>query len=397
MEVSSDRYRITEILRQRLQTVVTNLPVVLFAIDHKGTITLSEGKALERIGVFHGEQIGRSIFDLYKDDPEICEMMRRALAGEKVSVVVKIKGKLGKGLVFLTECFPLYDSDGRFQEVIGVSLDITDSYAATDELNQSEDRFKKMSEAAFEAISVHENGTILEVNDAFLEMFGYDRAEVVGKSVYELAGPQSVITVQKHIKEKSEEPYEVYGLRKDGTTFPADIRAKEIKWKGRNARVTAIRDVTESKQAMDIVKKLGTKYRMLIESIDGIVWEADTDLNKFHFVSKRAEEILEYPLTSWLTVPGFFLGIVHPDDRKLVEQTIAEASKNGERLEFDFRMVSANGMTIWMKNRVQAERENGKLKCMRGVMVDITKRKHAEEVAREKESWLNSVLACQPD
>ena len=67
--------------RARLADVVNVAPVILFATDPEGTITLSEGKALERLGLVPGEMVGTSIFD-YSDLPELSEHAHRALSGE---------------------------------------------------------------------------------------------------------------------------------------------------------------------------------------------------------------------------------------------------------------------------------------------------------------------------
>src|SRR5918997_407360 len=74
-----------EVLRDselRLRTVITNAPVILFALDNRGVITLSEGKGLEALGLKPNETVGQSVFDVYRDRPGFLESARRALAGE---------------------------------------------------------------------------------------------------------------------------------------------------------------------------------------------------------------------------------------------------------------------------------------------------------------------------
>jgi PAS domain-containing protein len=67
--------------RAQLAEVVNVAPVVLFATDPEGIITLSEGKALERLGLAPGELVGTSMFS-YSDLPEFTACAQRALAGE---------------------------------------------------------------------------------------------------------------------------------------------------------------------------------------------------------------------------------------------------------------------------------------------------------------------------
>src|SRR5512136_1196840 len=67
---------------ERLQTVITNVPVVIFALDRHGLFTLSEGKGLAALGLQPGQVLGRSVFDVYKDEPSMISEVKRALAGE---------------------------------------------------------------------------------------------------------------------------------------------------------------------------------------------------------------------------------------------------------------------------------------------------------------------------
>ena len=66
---------------QRLRDLIANAPVILFALDRFGVVTLSEGKGLDTFGVKSGELVGQSIFDLYHDSPGLHSNARRALAG----------------------------------------------------------------------------------------------------------------------------------------------------------------------------------------------------------------------------------------------------------------------------------------------------------------------------
>jgi PAS domain-containing protein len=69
-----------------LRNVIGNAPVILFALDRSGLLTLSEGKGLDAFGLKPSQLVGQSIFDLYRDSPSLDSNARRALAGETVFV-----------------------------------------------------------------------------------------------------------------------------------------------------------------------------------------------------------------------------------------------------------------------------------------------------------------------
>ena len=116
-------------------------------------------------------------------------------------------------------------------------------------LRESEERFRQLSESAFEAIVIHEKGVLKRANDQFFKTFGYESSELLGKQVLQLlVASESQEFIQKQINTGATTPYESIGLRKDGTRFPMEIRTREIEYQGRPARVGAIIDISERKK-----------------------------------------------------------------------------------------------------------------------------------------------------
>ena len=76
----------------RLQDIVKSTPIVLWAVDRQGVFTLCEGRGLVALGLKPSQLLGRSVFDIYRDQRQICESVRRALVGEELSAVVELGG-----------------------------------------------------------------------------------------------------------------------------------------------------------------------------------------------------------------------------------------------------------------------------------------------------------------
>ena len=68
-------------VERRMRAVLDGAPIVLFAVDRRGVFTVSEGQGLASLGLKPGEVVGRSAFELYRDNPEIVAALRSALAG----------------------------------------------------------------------------------------------------------------------------------------------------------------------------------------------------------------------------------------------------------------------------------------------------------------------------
>lgn len=105
---------------ERLHTILVGAPVVLFALDRAGTITLSAGRGLAALGRRAGQTVGRSIFEVYHDEPRVQADVRRALAGEAFTTTVAVAGA-----TFETRYAPRRGPDGAVVEVLGVATDIT--------------------------------------------------------------------------------------------------------------------------------------------------------------------------------------------------------------------------------------------------------------------------------
>jgi PAS domain S-box-containing protein len=136
----------------RLRTVITNVPVVLFALDRKGVFTLSEGRGLDILGLEAGEAVGRSVSELYENRPEILEDIDRALAGEEFSAVREVDSR-----VFEMWYSPLRARIGEVTGVIGVATDVTERKRAEEETKEVNRRLEELAvlKADFTAMVAH--------------------------------------------------------------------------------------------------------------------------------------------------------------------------------------------------------------------------------------------------
>lgn len=141
----------------------------------------------------------------------------------------------------------------------------------------------------------------------------------------------------------------------------------------------------ERQEAEKAVRQLHRKYEELINSIDGIVWEADARTFQFSFVSKQAERLLGYPIERWLTEPAFWKDHIHPYDQEWAVDFCIKATKEKRSHNFEYRMIAADGCAVWVRNIVTVVVENDKPVKLQGVMVDITERNMLEDQLRQSQ------------
>lgn len=127
--------------------------------------------------------------------------------------------------------------------------DITERKKFEDDLRESEERYKMLSEVTIEGIIFHDKGVAVDINDSFAKMFAYDRDELLGKNVIELLIiPSFREELYAKIVSGYSLPYEVKAMKKGGAVFPVEIEARETRYKGSVLRVASVRDLSDRKK-----------------------------------------------------------------------------------------------------------------------------------------------------
>jgi PAS domain S-box-containing protein len=153
-------------------------------------------------------------------------------------------------------------------------------------------------------------------------------------------------------------------------------------------------DITARYLAEIKLREVEHRFRDLVESTDGIVWEADAATFAFTSVSKNAERMLGFSVNDWLA-PGFWASRVYEEDREYAVNFCVSCTGRLEDHDFEYRFVAKDGSLIWLRDIVKVVAEDGKPKWLRGLMIDITTIKKEQDVLRdtlrEKTSLLNEV------
>ncbi|MFA6469324.1 MAG: PAS domain S-box protein [Bacteroidota bacterium] len=191
---------------------------------------------------------------------------------------------------------------------------------------------------------------------------------------------------------------DVQRQKKDGSLIDYSIFASPLlDEKGQVfGNVAVMVDITERKRADKILRQAHQKYESLVNSVDGVVWEADAQTFVFTFVSNQVERFLGYPKERWLTEPTFWKDHIHPADQELAVNFCCNATQEKRSHEFDYRMIAADGRVVWVHDIVTVIVENDRPISLRGIMVDITARKQTEQALAAKELKLRNLAESSP-
>ncbi len=136
---------------------------------------------------------------------------------------------------------------------------------ASDALRDSEERYRALSAATFEGIGFTEKGIVIDANQQMADILGYTLDELIGLEVSQCVAPEDRERVEAKIREGVEEPYTHRALRKDGQIIHVEVRPAMISSKGKLARATVIRDITERVKAEQILKAYSEQLEDMVE------------------------------------------------------------------------------------------------------------------------------------
>jgi PAS domain S-box-containing protein len=153
------------------------------------------------------------------------------------------------------------------------------------------------------------------------------------------------------------------------------------------------RQLQAATHAKDQARSAEQRFHELVDGSGAIVWEADPRTYQFSFVSPSAEKILGHPVRRWLDEPEFWPGLIHPDDREATVMDRREAIVRGGDHRCEYRAVAADGRAVWLEDIAHVVRDpKGAPLQLRGLMVDITERREAQEGLRRNEARMRTVL-----
>ncbi len=200
---------------------------------------------------------------------------------------------------------------------------------AEEVLRESEERFRTFVESAFEGVVISEARKILAANESFARMFGYEQSEVIGLSPSEMATPESARLIRRNIRSGFEKPYEIVGVKKDGTNFDLEVIGKNCRYQGRKARVVAFRDVSDRKRAQEALREREEWLSTILSSIGDAVIATCAE-GRVTFLNPAAQSLTGWTQEEAAGKPlGKVFNITSEETGKPVEDPVAKVMREG--------------------------------------------------------------------
>lgn len=286
----------------------------------------------------------------------------------------------------LIDAYPQFDEEKALKTVLVTFREITERK----KLHHEQERLINILDTIGDPIFVKDNDhRVVLANSAFCDIFAMDIDSVIGKTLVEHVPAKErkhFLAVDRQVLDTG-----IPNVCEETLTLPGRAtlnivtrKARIVDPSGNNILVGSIHDITERKQAEAAQHESEQRFNDLVNSTDGIVWEADATTFDFVSVSRNTERVLGYRAEEWLE-SGFWAKHIHPDDRDRAVQYCAACTSSAENHEFEYRFIAAGGRVVWLRDTVTVVTENGQPRWLRGLMIDITAQKTAEIALRESE------------
>jgi PAS domain S-box-containing protein len=350
---------------------------------------INEQAFLQILGYSTKDLIGRSPLKFCHPD-DIKTTAIALFEGFKQGVggaTLRFKHKEGHWVWIEARGRTFYDKDRELKGLI-ISRDVTERKRAEQMLKESEEKYRLISENAYDMITVFNESLEHEyINETvYMNVLGYESKDLIGKNSLEFIHPddrtKSVIAIGKI-------------LRRGGGTHEVRLRHKNgyYKWlevtsrnffdsQGKKKIIAISRDITLRKEIEQKLIESEENYRLITENAHDLI----TILNDRHIIEymnkKATSRILGYSIEDLINQPA--IKLLHPDDLEESIKRLKESYKTGKAMG-DIRLKHKEGYWIWLEVRSRTFTDTDKKMKVLLISRDVTERKQAEQKIKEAE------------
>ncbi|MBK8475510.1 MAG: PAS domain S-box protein [Opitutaceae bacterium] len=404
----------------RFRTIVQNADAVIFVLDREGRFELSEGRGLAALGLQSGELVGRSAFDLYRDNADILPALHEALAGRTAKRIVRVGP-----LVFDTFVTPRLDSARTVTGVIGLANNITARVRAEEALHAANENLERsVRERTAELVEANrlldQTGEIARVGGWELDL---RTAEInwtgATREIHDL-DPDFRPTLDTGVSFYAPEAQPLIAAAVQRTTTtgePFDLELPFITAKGRHLWVRSIghaywnsgvivklggvfQDITERRHAEDELRRHRDHLEELVTSRTAEVGASEERFRRaviaapFPILLHAEDGAIVQANDTWCSITGYTREELHtiadwtaraygataPDLNAYIDGLYA---LDGPRYEGDYRIRTRTGATrIWELSSAPLGRLPDGRRLVISMALDVTERRRAEDEVR---------------
>jgi len=260
------------------------------------------------------------------------------------------------------------------------------------DLSESEKQYRLLFENTAAGFGIADpSGRVIRSNKAISSITGYTPEELSDIDLEDTYVDPSdrERLLEKLEKEGNVENFVVQLKRKSGEKYWADLFVRPVIYEGRDALLTSELDITDLKKAESALRESERKLFTLLGNLQGMAYRCRYTAGwSMEFISEGCLELTGYAPDEIIHDRVIsYEEIIHPEDREMVRENVAESMKTGKRFEIQYRIVTRENEERWVWERglfVQAD-SGDEPEVIEGFITDVTDRVRAEQGLKESE------------
>ncbi|MBI5020401.1 MAG: PAS domain S-box protein [Ignavibacteriales bacterium] len=404
------RKQMEEMLREneeRFRSLYENSTIGLYRTTPDGKIILANPTLVKMLGFLSFEELAQRNLNKegYGSSYERKYFIEQIEKNGTIQALESLWDKKDGTTIFVSESAKVIrDSNGKTLYYDGTVEDITERKHAEQLIRESARKYRMLHESMMDAyVATDIQGHIIDFNHSYIEMLGYNEAEIRNLTYIDLTPAKwhefEAKLVQEQILPNGYSTiYEKEYIRKDGTTFPVELRVSVIKDDTGNPSFmwAIVRDITERKQAEEALRVSELRFKHVSESAQEWIWEVDST-GRYTYSSSIIKKLLGYEPEE-IIGKKYFYDFFEPKDKEQLKRGALGAFARKESFnDFVNCNIHKDGRKVFLSTTGSPVLDkNGNLIGYRGVDVDITERKRAEDLLRENENRMRMIIEGTP-
>jgi PAS domain S-box-containing protein len=405
----TERKQVEKALRkskQEWERTFDSIPDLIAILDNQHKIVRANRAMADRLGVTPEQCIGLKCFECLHETNQPLESCPHTLTLQdgREHIAEVHEDRLGGD--FLVSTTPLRDEQGQIVGSVHIARDITERKELEMRLSKSESKYRTLYETSRDGIvQTNRTGRIVECNQAYADMLGYSKEELLGLTYQQLT-PKKWRQMENEIVNQSWEKtgyspvYEKEFVRKDRSVFPVSIRVWLVR--DENGKPigmwSMVRDITRRKQAEEAVTREKNVLKGIMENTDAMFVYLDPAFN-FVAVNSAYEKGSGYSAEELIGKNHFAL-FPNAENQAIFEK-VRDTGKTVEYRDkpFEFADQPKRGVTYWNWTLAPIKDETGNVQGLVLSLMETTHRKELEmelletlEVSQQRESEISALL-----
>jgi two-component system cell cycle sensor histidine kinase/response regulator CckA len=375
--------------------IVKAVPEGIWVVNPAGRTIFCNARMAELLGTDVEVLQRLSCFDsVFPDDLEDAQrQFGRQMAGIGQPFDFRLRRIDGSAIWVNISCMALYDDGGVCTGLLGLFTDISERMRAERSLRESEELFRAIfSQAAVGITQCSVTGEWLLMNDRFCEMVGYTRAELEGKTVFDITHSDDregcVAEVNRlMVGEIPSYSAEKRYVRKDGAVIWVRVFVTPL-WnadKRLQYFIGVVEDITEKVQTEAALRESEERFRNMADTAPVMIWISDFD-KRCTFFNRPWLDFTGRTIEQELG-DGWVNGM-HPEDVDRCRVTYYSSFDAHRRFQMEYRLRRSDGEYRWLLNNATPLYREGAFAGFIGSCIDVTEQKLIEEQLRASKARL---------